>query len=208
YRRAARRSGAPYAIMTTRLPLIGALAATLLALLSLPTTTAQAPTPTPGMVYNVWVVSDNRVVELKCVEVETVDLGTPTEAPHETPTFAAPPTFTPAVWATATPTPPTVTPTQEHATLAPTPHPTSATTPVSACQGRVLAQPRLNVRAMPTLTGRVIGSLHYGAMVDLHAKAGRAQWYRIWWVSAGEWAYIAAEWIAPDPAACWGLLSE
>jgi hypothetical protein len=151
------------------------------------------------MVYNVWVVSDNRVVELKCVEVETVDLGTPTEAPHETPTFAAPPTFTPAVFASSTPTPPTVTPTQE--IITPAPHPTATPTPGGACYGTVTAQPHLRVRNEPY--GAILGVLEYGARVELFGgvwDSDGAKWYDVRW-GAG-FGYVHGDWISDLSPGC------
>jgi hypothetical protein len=66
-----------------------------------------------------------------------------------------------------------------------------------------LALEGLNVRA--SANGAKIGSLGYGANVDLHGYVRDTfgnKWYRVQW--GPRWGYVHAAWIAPE-AACWGL---
>lgn len=191
-------------------PWLGALAFTLLALLFALPATAQAPPPN---VRYIRIDAD----DYYCTLIN----APPTEAipqQENTPTYDPPPTFTPSLFSSPTPTTQATTPTQEigtppppRATLAPKPTgtptnvPAPATTPQSACSGRVLALEGLNVRKHPSTTAAIVGGLGYGANVDLYAKAGFDEWYRVLW--RGEWGYIAASWIAPD-AACWGLTAD
>lgn len=195
-------------------PWMGALTATMLALLTpYPLATAQAPPP------------DVRYIRIDADDYYCVLINAPpteTFPSQETP-IALPPTFTPSIFATPTPTAQDATPTQEiatpqlpHATLVPKPTvtptsiPTSATTPLSACVGWIMEQRGVNVRSAPYIASSTWrGVLGYGAYTDLHGYTFDSlgnKWYRIWW--GNEWAYIAADYVSPQSAACGGLTED
>lgn len=202
--------------MTRRSPAIGTLLMAMIvaSLFALPAT-AQAPPP-ERIVEAVYmdVQIDGELIKFQCLPVTSDD----TEASHEETPFAPPPTFTPSVYASPTPSPETTTPTQEigtppppRATLAPKPTVTPtriatlATTPHSACYGRVLALKGLNVREWGDRNAPDIGDLWYGAIVELFGyvwDSAGDKWYDVRWNDG--WGYVHAGWIAPEPA-CWGL---
>ncbi|MHC4621253.1 MAG: SH3 domain-containing protein [Planctomycetota bacterium] len=204
-------------------PRLGALAILLAFLSPIPTLTAQAPTPdafTPG---------DGVIMQWGGAVYECFQYpqSLPTEAPHETPTgvntFEPPPTFTPHVYASPTPTAHDQTPTREttppppiHATaqpkptVTPTARPTPATTPQSACIGTVTSLTGLNVREWPELDAPKLGVLWYGARVELFGitwdNAG-GKWYDVRWVDG--WGNVYALHIkVNDVIYCGGLTED